>query len=68
MNDTTTSRPSRSVVRAALTIVPWMLLVHNLVYLIFEGRFENPLAFSNSLGLGFLIIYQWAIKNGYIVA
>lgn len=68
MNNTTTSRPSRSVIRAALTIVPWMLLVHNLVYLIFEGRSENPLAFSNSLGLAFLIIIQWAIKNGHVVA
>ena len=68
MNNTTTSRPSRSVIRAALTMVPWMLLVHNLVYLIFEGRSKNPLAFSNSLGLGFLIIVQWAIKNGHVVA
>jgi hypothetical protein len=61
---------SAKIIRTAINIVPWMLLVHNLFYVVFGNASDgnNTLAFSNSLGLGYLIVIHWAIKHGYVYA
>jgi hypothetical protein len=63
---------SEGFIRTGIKIVPWMLLIHNLFYLVIgntvDGKSGDSLALSNVIGLAFLIIMRWAINNGYVSA
>jgi hypothetical protein len=63
---------SEGFIKTAIKIVPWMLLIHNLFYLVLgntvNGRFGDSLALSNFIGLAFLVIIRWAMNSGYISA
>jgi hypothetical protein len=62
---------SNWIIRNTIKTMPWLLLVHNLLYLIFgntSATSDNTLAFSNFIGIAFLISIQWAINGGYVSA
>jgi hypothetical protein len=63
---------SEPFIRTAIKIVPWMLLIHNLFYLIIgntvDGKSGDSLALSNFIGLAFLVVIRWAINNRYVSA
>jgi hypothetical protein len=71
--DTTSKNNTASdwIIRNTVKTLPWLLLIHNLSYLIFgntSATSNNSLAFSNSIGMTYLIIIRWAINRGYVSA
>jgi hypothetical protein len=71
--DTTSKNDTASkwIIRNTIKTMPWLLLGHNLLYLIFgntSATSDNTLASSNSIGIAFLISIQWAINRGYVSA
>jgi hypothetical protein len=63
---------SEGFIRTGIKIVPWLLLIHNLFYLVIgntvDGKSGDSLALSNFIGLAFLVVIQWAINSGYVSA
>jgi hypothetical protein len=58
------------VIRLAITLIPWILLAHNLLHMVFgntsTGKSDTSLASNNFIGLSFLVVVQWASSRGYI--
>lgn len=68
-----TSKPtSNRIIRSSVKILPWLMLVHNLLYIVFpsprDGKTDNTLAWSNFTGIVYLIGIQAAIDGGLIAA
>jgi hypothetical protein len=57
---------SAKIIRTTITILPWSNLILNLLYLIYDNTTGKTLAFSNVLSFGYLIVIQWAIKEGHV--
>jgi hypothetical protein len=71
--DTTSKNNTTSnwIIRNTIKTLPWLLLIHNLSYLIFgnpSATSNNTLAFSNTIGMTYLIIIKWAINSGHVSA
>jgi hypothetical protein len=53
---------SQWILKATIKTLPWILLLHNLAYLLFQDRnesFHTTLAFSNIIGIAFMVCTQW---------
>jgi hypothetical protein len=62
---------SNWIIRNTVKTLPWLLLVHNLIHLIFGNASATPnntLAFSNFIGIAYLISIRWAINRDHVSA
>ncbi|KAH0286313.1 hypothetical protein KCU62_g6867, partial [Aureobasidium sp. EXF-3399] len=63
---------SNSIIRGSVKLLPWLMLLHNLLYIVFpsqrDGETDKTLAWSNFTGIVYLIGIQAAIDGGLIAA
>jgi len=57
------------IIRVTIKTLPWLLLVHNLSYIIFASSLaasNSALAASNFIGIAYLISIRWALNRGLV--
>ena len=63
---------SNWIISSTIKILPWILLSHNLLYMILgnnsSATSDFSLASGNFIGIAYLICIQWAISRDYISA